>query len=44
MILTEVAVAEAVWVLHSFYNIKRNPIAEWFEQGHPECRCPLHEA
>ena len=28
LILTEVAVAEAVWVLHSFYNIKRNPITE----------------
>lgn len=28
LILTEVAVVEAVWVRHSFYNIKRNPITE----------------
>ena len=28
LLLTEVVVAEAVWVLHSFYNIKRNLIAE----------------
>lgn len=32
LILTEVAVAEAVWVLHSFYNIKRNPISEWLSK------------
>ncbi len=32
LILTEVAVAEAVWVLHSFYNIKRNPITEWLSK------------
>ena len=32
LILTEVVVAEAVWVLHSFYNIKRNPIAEYLSK------------
>ena len=28
LILTEVAVAESVWVLHSFYNIEREKITE----------------
>ena len=32
LILTEVAVAEAVWVLHSFYNVKRNPITEYLSK------------
>ncbi len=32
LILTEVAVTEAVWVLHSFYNIKRNAITEWLSK------------
>ncbi|MXX09891.1 MAG: type II toxin-antitoxin system VapC family toxin [Nitrospira sp. SB0677_bin_15] len=32
LILTEVAVAEAVWVLHSLYNVKRNAITEWLSK------------
>ena len=28
LMLTDVAVAESVWVLHSFYNIKRGKITE----------------